>query len=104
MGTTQFPAYYRYPWLACMQLSPSLLGVFADDMLIQEGHLKEQNYGADWGDYASFVKSMRAKAKAYDVDLLLIDCGVCYAEPRAWPRRIWRADSGIFRTCMMALA
>lgn len=40
-----------------------------------EGHLKEQNYGADWGDYASFVKHMRAKAKAYDVDLLLVDSG-----------------------------
>ncbi|KAM0712093.1 hypothetical protein Q7P37_011187 [Cladosporium fusiforme] len=40
-----------------------------------EGHLKEQNYGADWGDYASFVKHMRATAKAYNVDLLLVDSG-----------------------------
>jgi hypothetical protein len=44
---------------------------------LQEGHLKEQNYGADWGDYVSFVKDMRSKAKAYDVDLLLVDTGVC---------------------------
>src|SRR5437762_2742605 len=28
-----------------------------------EGHVKEENYGADWGDYVSFVKNMRAKAK-----------------------------------------
>jgi len=41
-----------------------------------EGHLKEKNYGADWGDYVSFVKDMRKKAKAYDVDLLLVDTGV----------------------------
>jgi hypothetical protein len=43
---------------------------------LQEGHLKEQNYGADWGDYVSFVKHMRTKAKNYDVDLLLVDTGV----------------------------
>lgn len=42
--------------------------------------MKEQNYGADWGDYVSFVKDMRAKAKAYDVDLLLVDTGVCVRE------------------------
>ena len=23
-----------------------------------EGHLKEQNYGADWGDYVSFTRSV----------------------------------------------
>ncbi|DAA74420.1 TPA_exp: Secreted protein [Trichophyton benhamiae CBS 112371] len=40
-----------------------------------EGHLKEQNYGADWGDYSSFVKHMRQKADRLRVDLLLIDCG-----------------------------
>jgi len=28
-----------------------------------EGHIKEQNYGADWGDFVSFTKGMRAKAK-----------------------------------------
>jgi 2',3'-cyclic-nucleotide 2'-phosphodiesterase (5'-nucleotidase family) len=40
-----------------------------------EGHLKEHNYGADWGDFVSFVKDMRKKATAYRVDLLLIDTG-----------------------------
>lgn len=40
-----------------------------------EGHLKEQNYGADWGDYVSFTKYMRQKADDLDVDLLLIDTG-----------------------------
>ncbi|KAF3481246.1 uncharacterized protein GIQ15_04005 [Arthroderma uncinatum] len=40
-----------------------------------EGHLKEQNYGADWGDYASFVKHMRKKADKLRVDLLLVDTG-----------------------------
>jgi 2',3'-cyclic-nucleotide 2'-phosphodiesterase (5'-nucleotidase family) len=41
-----------------------------------EGHLKEANYGADWGDYVSFVKSMRSKASELGKDLLLIDTGV----------------------------
>lgn len=40
-----------------------------------EGHLKERNYGADWGDYVSFVKHMRDKADELDVDLLLVDTG-----------------------------
>ncbi|TKA79736.1 hypothetical protein B0A55_04370 [Friedmanniomyces simplex] len=40
-----------------------------------EGHLKEKNYGADWGDYVSFVRDMRRKAEAYDVDLLVVDTG-----------------------------
>ncbi|PGH13821.1 hypothetical protein AJ79_03389 [Helicocarpus griseus UAMH5409] len=39
------------------------------------GHLKEENYGADWGDYASFVKHMRKKADELEVDLLLVDTG-----------------------------
>ncbi|KAK2747687.1 hypothetical protein FQN55_004857 [Onygenales sp. PD_40] len=39
------------------------------------GHLKEENYGADWGDYISFVKHMREKADRLDVDLLLVDTG-----------------------------
>lgn len=39
------------------------------------GHLKERNYGADWGDYVSFVKHMRKKADKLRVDLLLIDTG-----------------------------
>ncbi|KAF2715459.1 Metallo-dependent phosphatase [Pleomassaria siparia CBS 279.74] len=40
-----------------------------------EGHIKEQNYGADWGDYLSFTKHMKQKAKKLGVDLLLIDTG-----------------------------
>ena len=40
-----------------------------------EGHIKQQNYGADWGDFVSFVKAMRAKATAGGVDLLLVDTG-----------------------------
>ncbi|KAL5353178.1 hypothetical protein ACLOAV_001211 [Pseudogymnoascus australis] len=40
-----------------------------------EGHLKEQNYGADWGDFVSFTKQMKAKATELKVDLLLIDTG-----------------------------
>ncbi|KAF2397990.1 hypothetical protein EJ06DRAFT_480977 [Trichodelitschia bisporula] len=40
-----------------------------------EGHLKERNYGADWGDYVSFVSGMKEKAKRLGVDLLLIDTG-----------------------------
>ncbi|KAK1671715.1 calcineurin-like phosphoesterase [Colletotrichum godetiae] len=40
-----------------------------------EGHIREQNYGADWGDFVSFVKHMRQKAKDLDVDLLVVDTG-----------------------------
>ncbi|KAL8665355.1 MAG: hypothetical protein Q9202_002247 [Teloschistes flavicans] len=40
-----------------------------------EGHLKEQNYGADWGDYVSFTRHMKHKAGNLGVDLLLIDTG-----------------------------
>ncbi|KAI4741315.1 calcineurin-like phosphoesterase [Aureobasidium sp. EXF-12298] len=40
-----------------------------------EGHIREQNYGADWGDYVSFVKHMRQKARDLDVDLLVVDTG-----------------------------
>ncbi|KAJ3950080.1 uncharacterized protein N0V96_001217 [Colletotrichum fioriniae] len=40
-----------------------------------EGHIREQNYGADWGDFVSFVKHMRKKAKDLDVDLLVVDTG-----------------------------
>lgn len=41
-----------------------------------EGHLKEQNYGADWGDFVSFSKDMKKKAKDLKVDLLLVDTGM----------------------------
>jgi len=40
-----------------------------------EGHIKEKNYGADWGDYKSFVRRMRQKAERLDVDLLIVDTG-----------------------------
>lgn len=54
-----------------------------------EGHLKEENYGADWGDFVSFVRDMRRQAEAYDVDLLVVDTGVC-----AWAGQ---AESGLGR-------
>lgn len=41
-----------------------------------EGHLKEQNYGADWGDYVSFTRHMKHKAGNLGVDLLLVDTGM----------------------------
>jgi 2',3'-cyclic-nucleotide 2'-phosphodiesterase (5'-nucleotidase family) len=44
-----------------------------------EGHIREQNYGADWGDYVSFVKDMRQKARDLDVDLLVVDTGVSFS-------------------------
>ncbi|TVY85403.1 Secreted protein [Lachnellula suecica] len=40
-----------------------------------EGHLKEQNYGADWGDFVSFSRHMQHTAGNLGVDLLLIDTG-----------------------------
>ncbi|KAK2593756.1 hypothetical protein QQS21_008517 [Conoideocrella luteorostrata] len=40
-----------------------------------EGHLKEQNYGADWGDFVTFSRRMKQTAGNMGVDLLLIDTG-----------------------------
>ncbi|KAH8202877.1 hypothetical protein TruAng_002930 [Truncatella angustata] len=40
-----------------------------------EGHLKEGNYGADWGDFVSFSTYMKQKASELGVDLLLVDTG-----------------------------
>ncbi|GAO14074.1 uncharacterized protein UV8b_06472 [Ustilaginoidea virens] len=40
-----------------------------------EGHLKEQNYGADWGDFVTFSRRMKQTAGNLGVDLLLIDTG-----------------------------
>ena len=37
-----------------------------------EGHLKEQNYGADWGDFVTFSRHMQHKAGNLGVDLLLV--------------------------------
>ncbi|TVY17093.1 Secreted protein [Lachnellula arida] len=40
-----------------------------------EGHLKEENYGADWGDFVSFSRHMQHMAGNLGVDLLLVDTG-----------------------------
>lgn len=40
-----------------------------------EGHIKEQNYGADWGDFKSFTEHMKHTAGNLGVDLLIIDTG-----------------------------
>ncbi|KAG9230102.1 Metallo-dependent phosphatase-like protein [Amylocarpus encephaloides] len=40
-----------------------------------EGHLKEENYGADWGDFVSFSRHMVQKSGNLGVDLLLVDTG-----------------------------
>ncbi|OJZ85084.1 hypothetical protein ASPFODRAFT_208271 [Aspergillus luchuensis CBS 106.47] len=40
-----------------------------------EGHVNEVNYGADWGDFVSFVTHMRDKANQQNVDLLVVDTG-----------------------------
>ena len=48
-----------------------------------EGHIKEENYGADWGDFVAFTKQMRSLAQKRDVDLLLIDTGM------PWPHRLY---------------
>ncbi|ODA82598.1 hypothetical protein RJ55_01105 [Drechmeria coniospora] len=40
-----------------------------------EGHLKEKNYGADWGDFVTFTRRMKRTAAKRGVDLLLIDTG-----------------------------
>jgi 2',3'-cyclic-nucleotide 2'-phosphodiesterase (5'-nucleotidase family) len=40
-----------------------------------EGHLKEPNYGADWGDFVSFTNHMKRRAISMGVDLLIVDSG-----------------------------
>ncbi|KAF3064909.1 hypothetical protein GL218_02310 [Daldinia childiae] len=40
-----------------------------------EGHLKEANYGADWGDFVSFSTRFKQQAGDMGVDLLLVDTG-----------------------------
>jgi 2',3'-cyclic-nucleotide 2'-phosphodiesterase (5'-nucleotidase family) len=52
-----------------------------------EGHIKEQNYGADWGDYVSFTRAMKKKAKKLGVDLLLVDTGVSQQLPKHYKGR-----------------
>ncbi|KAI2623384.1 Metallo-dependent phosphatase-like protein [Hypoxylon sp. NC1633] len=40
-----------------------------------EGHLKEGNYGADWGDFVTFSTRFQHQAGNMGVDLLLVDTG-----------------------------
>ncbi|KAI1810933.1 ser/Thr protein phosphatase family [Poronia punctata] len=40
-----------------------------------EGHLKERNYGADWGDFVSFSTRLKHQAGNMGVDILLVDTG-----------------------------
>ncbi|EGX89262.1 ser/Thr protein phosphatase family [Cordyceps militaris CM01] len=40
-----------------------------------EGHLKQPNYGADWGDFVTFTRRMKQTAGNMGVDLLLVDTG-----------------------------
>jgi len=39
------------------------------------GHLLDENYSADYGDFADFVRKMKAKADSLGVDLILTDSG-----------------------------
>ncbi|KAI1414217.1 Metallo-dependent phosphatase-like protein [Hypoxylon sp. FL1857] len=40
-----------------------------------EGHLKQGNYGADWGDFVTFSTHFKHQAGNMGVDLLLVDTG-----------------------------
>ncbi|KAH9989038.1 Ser/Thr protein phosphatase family protein [Xylariaceae sp. FL0662B] len=40
-----------------------------------EGHLKEGNYGADWGDFVTFSTHFKHRADKMGVDILLVDTG-----------------------------
>ncbi|KAI1170128.1 Metallo-dependent phosphatase-like protein [Nemania sp. FL0916] len=40
-----------------------------------EGHLKEKNYGADWGDFATLALHFQHQAGNMGVDLLIVDTG-----------------------------
>ncbi|CAJ2508062.1 Uu.00g092480.m01.CDS01 [Anthostomella pinea] len=40
-----------------------------------EGHLKEANYGADWGDFVTFSTHFKQQAGNMGVDILLVDTG-----------------------------
>lgn len=39
------------------------------------GHLKEQNFGADWGDFVTFTRRMKQTAGNMGADLLIVDTG-----------------------------
>ncbi|KAF3012250.1 hypothetical protein E8E14_011191 [Neopestalotiopsis sp. 37M] len=49
--------------------------MFTDTHGWLEGHLKEENYGADWGDFVSFSQNMKHRARDLGVDLLVLDTG-----------------------------
>jgi hypothetical protein len=49
------------------------------DLLITTTN-NHQNYGADWGDFVSFTRHMKQKARKLGVDLLLVDTGVSASE------------------------
>lgn len=58
-----------------------------------EGHVKERNYRADWGDFISFIQHMRDRGKQLKVDLLVVDTGIliartCFATERITNPRI----------------
>ncbi|KAI1377477.1 Metallo-dependent phosphatase-like protein [Hypoxylon crocopeplum] len=40
-----------------------------------EGHLKQANYGADWGDFVTFSTRFKHQAGNMGVDILLVDTG-----------------------------
>jgi hypothetical protein len=78
MGSIQRVAYGRRPWggsRAAERRTKRRGGWQTDTHGWLEGHLKEQNYGADWGDFVTFAKHMKHKAGNMGVDLLLIDTG-----------------------------
>jgi 2',3'-cyclic-nucleotide 2'-phosphodiesterase (5'-nucleotidase family) len=62
-----------------------------------EGHLKEPDYGADWGDFASFVANMKDESDKLGTDLLVIDSGVSLTSIA----RIFRTN--VYRIYMTAL-
>lgn len=75
MGSAQLPTHGRAPdrLVSIVELT-RLLQTDSHGWL--EGHLKEQNYGADWGDFATFAKRFKQTARNRDVDLLIIDTGM----------------------------
>jgi 2',3'-cyclic-nucleotide 2'-phosphodiesterase (5'-nucleotidase family) len=61
-----------------MRITEEKLTVKTDTHGWLEGHLKEKNYGADWGDFVSFSRHMKQKAGNLGVDLLLVDTGTAF--------------------------
>jgi 2',3'-cyclic-nucleotide 2'-phosphodiesterase (5'-nucleotidase family) len=65
-----------------------------------EGHIKEKNYGADWGDFVSFTTHMKKKASDLGVDLLLIDTGVGIRKKDRWTSEL--ISHRIFTTVLVS--